>query len=577
MLCVMLLVELFSARTESQTIDEAVHIASGVSYWQTGDFRMNPEHPPLIKLIATVPLAVLGAQSFTDNHLWATWNQWEYADYFLYHNTFSVQTMLIMSRVPIMLLSIALGWWIFRASSSLFGKWGGVFSVGMYAFDPNIIAHSRYVTTDLGFTAFAFLSVFRLTKLLRRPSVTNALLFGLSFFAMAMSKFSSELLIILLIIVLVVVRRIYPDIETLRWNKIKRWLAISIPTMAIAAFALYGFDMRKPADDPRINQLYSQRLIFLGSNDPSALPPLERFVITRLGDRGQSIGKSLERLGHARIPMYSLVRGAITVIGHNIGGQASYVLGHYGDRGWWYYFPLAIAVKTPLPTIIAFISVVVFGCAWWMRSSKKTPRVVDRLRRLPFELVLYTVLPLLFLLFSVGSRLNLGWRHMMPLYPFIFVLLGSLTLIRSNRFRLLAILVPIALTVNMMIIQIGVFPNELGYFNALVGGSTNGPRYLLDSNLDWGQDLPKLASYVRNNNIESLPFAYYGRATVTTYVPQARQLPSTEELRENTDIPQGIVAISIGELFRSDNKYSWLHDRQPYRVIGSSIYLYHIN
>ncbi len=573
----MLLLEVLSAKTESQTIDEAVHIASGVSYWQTGDFRMNPEHPPLIKLIATVPLAVLGVQSFTDHPLWAQWNQWEYADYFLYHNVYSVQAMLLVSRIPIMLLSIALGWWIFKASSSLFGGWGGVLSVGMYAFDPNIIAHSRYVTTDLGFTAFAFASVYRLAVLLRRPTARNGTLFALSFFAMAMSKFSSEPFTLIIIASLVIVRLVYRTIPALQWKMIRRWLTVAIPAMIVATFALYGFDVRRPADDPRINQLYSQRQTFLEQHNPQTLPPLERFVVTRLGDRGQSIGKFIEGLSDIRVPMYSFVRGAITVIGHNIGGQGSYVLGHHGDRGWWYYFPLAIAVKTPLPTIIAFISVILLGAARWKRNGRTSRSTIDRLRRIPVEITLYALIPLFFVLISMGSRLNLGWRHMMPVYPFIFVLIGSLASLRIHTMRPLRTLVPIVLVLNIALIQFGTFPNELGYFNSLVGGTANGPRYLLDSNLDWGQDLPKLATYVHDNGITSLPYAYYGRATVSEYVPQATRLPSTEEIKNGTPMPRGIVAISVGELMRSDKKYSWLYGRRPNHVVGSSIYIYTID
>lgn len=575
-LSVMFVIEVSSAWSESQIIDEAVHMAAGVSYWHTGDFRMNPEHPPLIKLLATAPLALLNARSFTEHPLWKSWNEWEYADYFLYHNVFPVQTMLMLGRIPVMLLSVALGWWIFRASSALFGGWGGVVSVGMFALDPNMIAHSRYITTDLGFSAFALLSIYRLSILLQRPSTGNGIWFGTAFFAMAMSKFSSELLIVVMVLALVVVRLIHKNLPALQWRSIRRWLAIAIPAMVIAAWALYGFDTRRPSDDPRIHQLYSERQTFLAAHDPDTLPPLERFVVTRLGDRGQSIGLMLERVSDYKVPLYAFFRGAIAVVGHNIGGQGSYVLGHFGDRGWWYYFPLAIAVKTPLQTLIGIIGIALLGSVWWRRKAASTPRVADRLRLIPIPVLLYSVIPLLFVAFSTASRLNLGWRHMMPIYPFIYVLIGSLAFAWTRTFRPIHAIAAGALALNAVVVQVGAYPNELGYFNSLAGGTAGGPRYLLDSNLDWGQDLPKLAAYVRENRIAALPFAYYGRATVSAYIPNAVSLPSTDELSSGTPTPRGIVAISVGELIRSDDRYSWLYARTPFRIIGSSIYLYSI-
>ncbi len=173
----------------------------------------------------------------------------------------------------------------------------------------------------------------------------------------------------------------------------------------------------------------------------------------------------------------------------------------------------------------------------------------------------------------MASNLNLGWRHILPVYPFLFVLVGILATMRGTRVRWLGTFVPAALALSGILTQATVYPNEMGYFSPIVGGSTRGPGILLDSNLDWGQDLPKLARYVQKHNIRSLPFAYYGRAVPSYYVPEATGLPTVEDVASGGE-PSGTVAISIGQLLRRDRVYQWLWKYRPAAVVGSSIYIY---
>ncbi|MBI4090101.1 MAG: glycosyltransferase family 39 protein [Candidatus Kerfeldbacteria bacterium] len=574
LLATMFAIEVSTAATESPVIDEAVHLTAGLSYWQTGDWRLNPEHPPLLKLLSTFPLLFTSASIPTDHPSWIAWNQWELADYFLYHSSVPATTLLWLARLPIMLLSLGLGWLIYRASRELFGGWGGVISLSFYVFDPNLIAHSRYVTTDLGFTAIAFLSIYCLARLLQQPSSRRFLVFGIALTAAGLSKFSGIALLIAAAAAWLVLALLKPAQPFARAASVGRWLLIGLPAAALLTWAIYGFDIRRPADDPRIRQLYSQRETLLQTADVTSLPPLERFAVEQLGDRTKSIGAWLENASQYRLPGYAFWRGLFAVIGHSVGGQEAYLLGHYRDRGWWYYFPVAFAVKTPLPTLVGLTSVAIIGAsaAWSMRrraqSWRSTVAAVDT------RLLLYGLVPTIFFILSMSSNLNLGWRHLMPIYPFIFVLLGGLVRLPSPR-PVLAAAVPVALVANLAVIQVITYPNQLGYFNALVGGSANGPRYLLDSNLDWGQDLPKLARFIQKHNLPALPFAYYGRAELRYFVPNATPLPSTEEVA-HSGRPNGLVAISIGELFRRDGRYRWLWAFRPIQTIGSSIYVYRI-
>lgn len=577
--CVVVLTAMFSiqfgtARQESQTMDEAVHLSAGFSYLKTRDFRLNPEHPPLIKLIAALPLLFTHATLPTNDSSWWRWDQYLFGDVFLYQNTLAPQTLLLLGRLPIMLLSVLLGVWIFRASRELFGPWGGALSVTLYALDPGFIAHGHYITTDLGFTAFAFLTVVRLVKLLDAPNRRNAIWFGLALLLAGLSKFSGLAFVLAIIITLGLFKLREHHHPALRFRRMMKAVLIALPFAAIVIWTIYGFDVRRRADDPRIAQLYAQRADYLTKHDPSTLSPLLRFVLFTVGNANQQNGSWLERTSHLPIPGYAFFRGLITVVGHSVGGQQSYLLGEYRDLGWWYYFPIAFLTKTPLPTLAAgsAIVVIVMVAAIRRRRAGATLRELARLGSRPW--LLFLTVPSIFFLISMSSHLNLGWRHIMPVYPFLFVLAGVLTtpaVFPDGRWRRS---VPLTLGLAMVFIQVRTYPNEIGYFNALAGGSWNGPDVLLDSNLDWGQDVFKLGPFLRQHQLESIPFLGYGRVPAERYA-KVTHLPTTAEVAAAGSV-HGFVAISVGQLMRKDGEYGWLRPLKPYAILGSGIYVYHL-
>lgn len=567
-------IEVRTAWLESPTIDEAVHLSSGYSYWLTGDFRMNPEHPPLMKLLSAVPLLFTSAELPLDHPSWAGWNQWEFGDQFLFQNQVPVTTLLLLGRLPTIALSLVLGWWIFSVSRSLFGPWAGVFSLTLYATDPNIIAHSRFITTDLGFTALAFASIHRLVLLLQRPNRNNAIFFGFALFGAGMMKFSGIAWVVIILLLISLVKLIWPFSSALRWRIVWRWIAWFLPLSVMVLWGLYGFDIRRPADDPRIHQLYQQREELLRVTDPASLPPLERFAVERLGDRTVTIGSWLERAAQYPIPAYGFLRGFFAVIGHSIGGQEAYLFGQYQSHGWWYYFPVAFLVKTPLPTLVAVLAIVLIGLARLRLMKRRFGSWLNALQRTSLPVFIFAFVPVAFLAISTSSNLNLGWRHIMPIYPFLFVLAGFLTRVPAPR-RFVGLRPALLLGLAAVLIQIGTYPNELGYFNATIGGHHRGPRILLDSNLDWGQDLPKLQREVERRDIQRLPFAFYGRADVQAYVPAAVSLPTSDDVRRHGR-PVGLVAISVGQLYRQDRLFDWLWSEIPQTIVGSSIYLYQL-
>ena len=202
LLSVMFFLEFTSALQENQTVDEGAHLASGYSYLRTGDFRINPEHPPLLKEISAVPLLFLPLRLPTNHESWNEYNQWEFGRQFLYHNLVDADLILLLGRIPVILLSLILGIFIFKWVKKLWGNTAAFFALVLYVFEPNILAHSRYVTTDLALTLFLFLTIYALDQYLQSYSRKHLIIFGILFAIAQVVKFSAIILFPLLIVFL---------------------------------------------------------------------------------------------------------------------------------------------------------------------------------------------------------------------------------------------------------------------------------------------------------------------------------------------------------------------------------------
>lgn len=570
----MLVLQMSTAWQESQTVDEAVHLSAGLSYLKTGDFRLNPEHPPLIKELSALPLLFTKVTFPVNDPTWSKWAQYPLGVVFLYQNALSPQTILFLGRLPNMLLTILLGWLIWRTSRKLFGDWGGLFSTSLFAFDPGFIAHGSLVTTDLGFTLFSFWAVLRFKALMDKPTKKNTIFFVAMLWIMAMTKFSFLAFTAGLVIVALLLKlreRHHPALQIKRWLK---YGLISLPIVAVITWAFYGFDIRRRADDPHVAELYTDRLTFIQKTDLSKAPWHVRFVMNVLGNNETKVGAWVYNTATMRVPGYAFFRGAIAVVGHSIGGQQSYLHGEFRDTGWWYYFPTAILIKTPIPTLLAFLVVLMVAVGWMIRAKRNGFTWRELYTKSDRTWFIFLAVPIVFLGISMSSHLNLGWRHVMPIYPYFFVLAGSIISPHILTNKKLRLTIPLLAVLFLIIGQIKTFPNELGYFNGLIGGSAQGKNWLLDSNLDWGQDLPKLATYMKNNNIDTMPFAYYGWAEVPAFVTTTK-LQKNDEVKIN-GIPHGLVAISVGQLISPENNYNWIKTYTPIKTLGSTIYIYRL-
>jgi hypothetical protein len=248
----------------------------------------------------------------------------------------------------------------------------------------------------------------------------------------------------------------------------------------------------------------------------------------------------------------------------------TFLLGEFSKFGRWYYFPVAMLVKTPLATL--FGGVLALGV------------LVIAVRRLGWKiLTTWTAACLfvpsaIFLGSAMRSDLNLGLRHILPIYPFLFIGIGLAASYAWREWRHHARRVAIVLALGLAAETLVAFPNFIAFFNVAAGGSRGGLKLLGDSNLDWGQDLKLLAQWQDQHPTQKLYLVYFGLADPWAYgidyvnFPQGYAFGPQYELRGEP----GILAVSATELqgIYQDDVYERLRGVEPLDVLGGTIYLY---
>lgn len=523
-----------SAVEESQTFDEAVHLAAGYSYWKTADYKLNTEHPPLGKLLCSLPLLFLPLNAHLDSEGWTAPNQFAYAQTFLYENTVDPDSLLLHGRsVTIVLtlcLALAVAWWTRRQ----FGPAVALVALFFLALDPNLLAHGRYVTSDAPVTLFAFLAVVLWLEFLKTRRFLYAPLAGIATGAAMATKYSAFILPVLLV---------FSALPAIRRLSLRRLAAGGLAAVLLAVFvagACYG----------RI----SWRAV------RGRVEPLHTKVWSET-DAGRNYQRFAEKWN---LPAHPMLLGFHALTEHAASGHPSYLLGEKSRTGWWYYFPVVFAVKTPTALLLLISLAAAIGIASvFRRRSWRTA--------LPW--IVLAAVPLLWFGSAMFSRLNIGVRHILPVYPFLIVL-GTAAVADLARRRAWILLLPLALLHGWEVARI--HPYYLAFFNTPSGGPENGPRYVLDSNIDWGQDAKRLGNYVRRHNLPHVCISYFGMAKLEHYgiVPWA--IPGAWD-REKIESLDCFVAISVTQLYDvyfDRPTFAWLQLHKPTGHIGHSIYLY---
>ncbi len=544
---------------DSQTFDEGVHLAAGVSYWRTGDFRLNPEHPVLWKLIAALPVLALRPTLPIDDPSWARYQEWDFAATFMADNRVPTLRLLLFGRLPSFLAGAALIFSIFILGRRLLGAGPGLLAAFIASVDPTLIAHARYITTDIPVTLAIVLTITQLHRYVQAPTRKKLLLYFLAFVCAILVKYSGLVLLLMVPLLLAVLQRRQPLPMSIR-----RLTGLTAAVSVVIVFAVYGLRFERVGNDPRLNEILNHRQNLISAGQVQAQPVLIRRLIAQTDD-GQPLRRAIDSIQQWRLPFYWYIRGVFAVTSHAYWGQHAYLIGQLSERGWWWYFPAAFFMKTPLGTLW-LLALAVFAWFW--------SRV--RLRQRLFPAWPWLFVPLIvYLAGSLFSRLNLGIRHLTPAYPFLFLFISTLWFIRPGRFvrafraSLLGMLLALPLSTLLT------HPREIAYFSETVGGERQGYRYLLDSNLDWGQDLLRLRELLSRRALTSIPLAYGGTAQPRSYGINAKPFPTEAQVQAGTF--RGLAALSIGVLMGSPQTYAWVTAYPLVDRAGASIMVYDLD
>ncbi|KKP99076.1 MAG: Tetratricopeptide repeat protein [Parcubacteria group bacterium GW2011_GWD2_38_12] len=600
LLGIMLILAVASMWNDSVIMDESPHIAAGYSYLKYKDMRLNPEHPPLIKDIAALPLQFMDLKFPNDGKAWKENinDQWVLGSQFLYESGNNPDKIIFWGRIGPILIMLLLGFYIFKWTLEEFGDKTALMALTLYVFSPTILAHGRFVTTDIGATAGIFISIYYFVKFLRNKTPKFFILASLAFGFAILAKFSTFLLIPFLGLLAL----LYGYIQTDAPFKEKIWRSFKHGVMSVSIISA-GFifvvwpiyqwhTWNYPAERQKADTIFN-----LGSfgNRLFADP------IIWMSDK--PILRPFAQYGH----------GFLMVTQRATGGNTTYYLGEVSSAGWKSYFLIVYLIKEPLAKHIMILIAIYGFIKLFIANTKRRHEEPSMFTALihwaknNYHEVAMLGFIILYWLVTLRSNLNIGVRHIIPTFPFVYVLIsaeinkwailkneiidlskfpfkaignviGSYLKIFS-RYALIAILL-----FWYAIATIFTFPYFLAYFNELIGGPKNGYRYVVDSNLDWGQDLKRLTQYVEKNKINKIGVEYFGGGSPRYYLGE-----KYDQWQSSKGPYHGYFAISAtllqnahgkpapGFIMKPEDTYSWLKDKKPITTIGHSIFVYRLD
>jgi hypothetical protein len=530
--------EVRSAMGETQTWDEGIHIVAGYSYLKLGDYSWNVEHPPLVKIVSALPLALMGLAAQPYEADGKRKDQVRYGIDFLYKNRRDADSILLAARSANILLTLlfacAVAWWTRRR----YGPEAGLAAAALCAFDPNLMAHGRYVTTDFPVTVFFFFACVLWVEYLEKASPRRLLAAAAALGLALITKFSAVLLLPALAI-----------LYAACWIRRPREFPVRRAALAAATLAATVVLMVAVVYWPETVRCWRTNV-----------PQLSTLVV-----RGNPTGEILFYLGRKlHLPAHAYLYGLNAVADHNAGGHSGYLLGMRSETGWWYYFPVVFAVKSTMAALGA--ALLLLGAGLWQawRRQWVSPMVLG-----------LAVPPVLYFVFSMTSGINIGMRHILPVYPFLYVGVAGWLATRANRRPGVYVLAALAA------LQIGecarITPDYLAFFNELAGGPGRGPEYLVDSNIDWGQDVKKLGLWLDAHAGNRRARVYYfGNAQMRYYKIDEMGYPGPLDQKGWDAIDEYCVAnvTPLEGVYVPLNDLARLRLRQPVAKIGWSMYVY---
>jgi len=548
-----------SVSRESLSWDEGDHLFAGYLDWKAGDFGLNPEHPPLVKMLAALPLLAMDLKvpqlqnRYFKTEAYLSGRDWIYGN--------DADRIIFRARMAASLLTLLLALLVFFTAREMFGTGAGFLALGLVVFEPNLIAHGAMVTTDAGLACFVLATIFAFYRYVKAPSVWRVAALGLALGLAAATKHSAILLLPMLVLLAtfeLLCRRTSagpaaaPPHET-QLRQAMRLGGALVAAAAIAAVLLwgvYGFRYQARPRGLEINPPLAEAV--------RSLPPHE--------------SQAILAVAHWRLLPESYLYG-LADVREVANSMPSYIFGQVYAHGVWFYFPVAFVIKSTLALVLLLLLAAVAIATGKMRCWR--------------EIGFLSIPPLFYLLVSMGSQLNIGARHILLIFIFAALLAAGAAwkLICADR----RWPYPIgALLLFHVVSSLGAFPTSyMAYSNELWGGPSATFRYLSDSNTDWGQQLIGTKKFVDEHGIKSCWFAYFVESGIrfSDYGIPCRPLPTpdTAWFGERIDTPpviEGPVLISAGVLTGFElgsnvlNPYRDFQRLRPDAVIEHGVFVF---
>jgi len=577
---VSVLLMLLSMINDSFIVDEIPHVGAGYSYVTKGDMRLNPEHPPLAKDLAGLALLTLNLnQSVFRSTFWNTDinGQWEFGRRLIYDSGNNADEITYVARLPLLLFFILAAILIFWWSNELYGQKGALIALFIFAFSPTVMAHARFVTTDVAALFGVLYATYFFIKYLKDPTGKNFWLAAIVFGIALITKFSTFLLIPFLGLTALIYGFVF-GVRHKKFQEAIRWgfksVAVFLTGFVLIVWPVYylhtqNYPLERQKRDTQTllssfgNRIFADRVVWMSDK------PILRAA-------GQ----------------YFL--GLLMVTQRSAGGNTIFFLGEVKNYGGPMYFPLVYFLKEPLAWWI-FVLIALIALAVRIRPRPTKQEITSWFHKHFTEFTILLWLGIYWGI-SIRSHLNIGVRHLMPVYPFMIMLVSGQIAHLLERARnkgkhyvgIIHIVIGVLLAWYAFE-NIRIFPNYLTYFNQIAGGPAGGYRYVTDSNLDWGQDLKRLSQFVEQEDIPKIELDYFGWADPSYYLGYKYTYISSNYYRNAQDFirrnhSNGWIAVSatflqgsIGTAEKPEPiNYNWLKSYEPVKVVGNSIFVWHI-
>jgi len=539
---------------KSITVDEIVMIPAAYYHWAAGNSQLVHEHPPLSKMVAGLPLLLVQPNETNAEKYGLAPNspagKWKYEERFWEDNSALFEALSFWGRVPMILLTLATGVLLFHFARDLFGARAAVLAVALFSLEPTALAHGRVVQTDMA-ASFGYLLVFfTLNRYLREPSARRALLLGVAGGVACAAKFSMLLVApVVGVVFLFLLWRARKD------GGSRKTVLAHAGLVALAAVlfvnAAYFFDHRALDGEDAV------------------------WAKDFFHERGESVLRVTDALSYV-LPT-DFVLGIFWQVWHNGDGHNAGLLGMHRQTGWWYYFPVAFALKTTIP----FFALSLASLAWLAYEFYRR-----RDRRLLFVLAPFAV----YGVFVLMSNIDIGVRYLLPAYIFLFVACGALLerMSRGVKARRAGLFVAVALVGWMCVEAVRAFPDHMTYMNQFASARPHW-WYLSDSNVEWGDDVRQLAEYLRERGETRVGGSFLG-AFITLhhygvgFVDSMQPQPAGATRPRYTAVGASYLNGSTVPGHERDGRWTTEEERvntfdeyrrrTPEKIFGGSIYLF---